>query len=618
MAFPPPLRLLRAGVAMMAVVLDAAVCPAAEWVRVETPNFVVFGESGERRTREIAAEFERFREALGRITVAQGKTAVPTIVVVFATQSSFRQYRPRYNDKIVEVAGYFVGTDAQNVIALTIQEREQALRTIFHEYSHLVLADLLRGVPTWINEGLAEYYSTFPVLGGPIPSHLYLLNTSALMPLAELLAVDDSSPLYNEGNRRSLFYAQSWALVHMLLSAEPSRYDDLRTFLGLTTAGEQSVRAWQNVFGTRDMIPELKGYAGRDRMIAHRFRGVREIETTVGPAIPVSSSDVHAVLGDLLRFTYAEEAPAHLERAAAMQPPSALARALLGLLKIRQNQEEAARALLTEAAVERRDWLVQYHVGIGFAELARGGGSIATDAEASRAALEAVAATRPDLANVYAVQATLPGTSSTQAVRLLQRARQLATGRLEYAIMEAQALANDEQFAMARGVLGPLMSSRMPPDIRERARSLMGRIVARERARAERAETDAARAAGEPVLQDAAVGTPADSRSSTEPRIVPDYRALRAGEQRVEGTLQRIECSANGIVLHLRSEDGTEGFPAPALADVLFISYRDDLAGSVMCGARNPPDRVYLTYRPAPPGQAGSPGTVVAVEFLPR
>jgi hypothetical protein len=40
---------------------------ASAWVRVETPSFVVFGEIGEKRTREVAMEFERFREALVRI-----------------------------------------------------------------------------------------------------------------------------------------------------------------------------------------------------------------------------------------------------------------------------------------------------------------------------------------------------------------------------------------------------------------------------------------------------------------------------------------------------------------------------------------------------------------------
>ena len=54
-------------------------------------------------------------------------------------------------------------------------------------------------------------------------------------------------------------------------------------------------------------------------------------------------------------------------------------------------------------------------------------------------------------------------------------------------------------------------------------------------------------------------------------------------------------------------------FRAEALDRVEFVSYREKSEGSVACGGRTPPDRVYLTARPGP-----LDGTAVAVEFLPR
>ena len=42
------------------------------------------------------------------------------------------------------------------------------------------------------------------------------------IPLPELMAVRHDSPLYNEGDRRSIFYAESWALLHYLLMGSPS------------------------------------------------------------------------------------------------------------------------------------------------------------------------------------------------------------------------------------------------------------------------------------------------------------------------------------------------------------------------------------------------------------
>jgi hypothetical protein len=59
-------------------------------------------------------------------------------------------------------------------------------------------------------------------------------------------------------------------------------------------------------------------------------------------------------------------------------------------------------------------------------------------------------------------------------------------------------------------------------------------------------------------------------------------------------------------------------FTAAGFAAIEFITYRDDLKGSVPCGPRTPPDVVYVTFRE--PDAAGSPaagGSVVALEFLP-
>ena len=77
------------------LLLAPAAAQAAEWVRVESPNFVIFGEVGEKRTREYAAEFERFREALGRVVPGAAlRPAAPTVVFIFKSVESFGPYRP--------------------------------------------------------------------------------------------------------------------------------------------------------------------------------------------------------------------------------------------------------------------------------------------------------------------------------------------------------------------------------------------------------------------------------------------------------------------------------------------------------------------------------------------
>ena len=91
---------------------------------------------------------------------------------------------------------------------------------------------------------------------------------------------------------------------------------------------------------------------------------------------------------------------------------------------------------------------------------------------------------------------------------------------------------------------------------------------------------------------------------------------MRAGEQRLDGTLQRMDCPAAGPArFEVRSEGGVTQLEAARLAGVVFLSYRDDLTGSVSCGALKEPIHVYVTWRG---GEAGRKNAVVAIEFLPK
>ena len=101
---------------------------------------------------------------------------------------------------------------------------QESYNIIFHQYTHLLVKNNVENPPTWFNEGLAEYYSTFSItadqkveLGKPIPGHVFLLRANKMMPLRTLFQVDQKSPYYNERDKQGIFYAESWALMHYLI-----------------------------------------------------------------------------------------------------------------------------------------------------------------------------------------------------------------------------------------------------------------------------------------------------------------------------------------------------------------------------------------------------------------
>lgn len=79
---------------------------------------------------------------------------------------------------------------------------------------------------------------------------------------------------------------------------------------------------------------------------------------------------------------------------------------------------------------------------------------------------------------------------------------------------------------------------------------------------------------------------------------------------------QEIACAKDGIVFVVKATDRLMRVGAPRFDQVEFIAYRDDLRGSVSCGARTPPDAVYVTWRENGPPK--TEGLVVAIEFLAR
>jgi hypothetical protein len=107
----------------------------------------------------------------------------------------------------------------------------------------------------------------------------------------------------------------------------------------------------------------------------------------------------------------------------------------------------------------------------------------------------------------------------------------------------------------------------------------------------------------------------ASASASGGGEVMAAYRPLGDGEQRLEGTLERITCPPKPpATFHVRTAGGLQTLEAASLTEVDFITYRNDLTGSVSCGPLKAPLPVYVTWR-----AGAKPGArrVVAVEFLP-
>ncbi|HWT00849.1 MAG TPA: tetratricopeptide repeat protein [Pyrinomonadaceae bacterium] len=337
------------------------------WASVQTKNFTVIGNAAEGDIRKLATRLERFRHVLSLLFPrAQIETPVPTTVVLFKSHDSFKPFKPLYNGKPRDnVAGYFLPTPDVNYIALTSEDRGATpYEVIFHEYEHFIMRANLPNAPVWLNEGLAEFYSTFTTedddqkaaLGMPIPRHILALRQSPLLPLKTLLEVDRKSPHYNESRKAGIFYAESWALIHyLMLSDGGKRQPQLAQFIrGLSdgVALEENFRqSFQADYKTVEA--ELRAYVGKflfpvlNVTFAKQLDFAKEMQSA-----RMSEAQTEYYLGDLLlRHRRLEEAEERLQKAIELDPKLAPAYISLGVLRLQQQKQSEAEKLM-RAAVE--------------------------------------------------------------------------------------------------------------------------------------------------------------------------------------------------------------------------------------------------------------------------
>jgi hypothetical protein len=620
-----------------APVLTAALLPAfiavstpcaGEWRRIDTPNFVVVGDVSARTLRNVAVKFEGFRETLTRVLTERATaTPVPTVVIVFPSDRAFTPFKPTYQGKPLPIAGLFVGRQDANYIAIVADSGLDGFRIVFHEYAHLVVSNVVGNIPAWLNEGLAEFYSTYEVsdggreavLGQPLIHHLQQLQETRLLKLDDLLTMDYQSPLYNERDRGSVFYAQSWALTHRILMGEPRRTSELFTYLQRLSEGTAPMQAWKQAFGAANLERELQDYVRRRSFQAVQYRFTDKLAQFDVAATVISSVDAEALLSEfLIQQRRPDEAAVRLSSAEKLEPNNVRVKLGFALLDVaRADYDNAGKRLLALGAPP--DWLVAYSAAMGISEVVENRRETPSreHVEATRQLVDVVRQHRAEVPNALArlamveLRSAAGPTKETRAT--IERARLMASGRVDYAFVHAQILTRLSDFDAARDVVGPLMSGAFGADVRESARSLMAHIVAVQAA----AQSRTARAAEPEAPAAPAAAAPAESSRTPDSGFQPIFRELQTGEQRMEGLLDRIECRAGGTaVFFLRTADGPARAAAESMAAVDFISYRDDLSGSISCGPMKSPLSVYLTWR-AGTGKP-DPKVAVAIEFLPK
>jgi tetratricopeptide (TPR) repeat protein len=258
-----------------------------KWLEVHSTHFSVLTDAGEKRGREVALRMEQMRAVFGQLLLKNKLTMpVPLTVIALKSDSQYGMVAPA---KQSTAAGFYVPGPDRVYVVLNLFEADP-WRAVAHPLAHYLLNYNYPPTQGWFDEGLAEYFGSlyigkqveiggdpellpewhedaFDDLGGmqrdpKVPQSLtQLVSSPVWLSMVDLFTIKHDGSGTREGTHNTLYYAQSWMVVHYLLNK--NKMPEAGTYFDLVV--NQKVPVEKAMVQAFDMSPAqmeeaVKGY----------------------------------------------------------------------------------------------------------------------------------------------------------------------------------------------------------------------------------------------------------------------------------------------------------------------------------------------------------------------
>lgn len=255
-----------------------------DWVLVTTEHFRVYSDLDGEEVRALATNLEQDLVLIGQAAFQSPAAVVePTDVVVFSRRGHFQRYFPKSIGGIAYPRLPLLPESHHTVV--TFEQLGTTMNTTLrHELVHDMYARNFGAAPPWLNEGVAQYFSTVELVGGQIHIGVPLPDTAltkrpypftvvdkgtviqaiprTMIPAASALLAMSAEDFYGptkapsdeEGTAPEALanYFGAWALVHYLMGQNGESSHRFQTFLKVVTTTSVSA-AWDEAFAGVDM-----------------------------------------------------------------------------------------------------------------------------------------------------------------------------------------------------------------------------------------------------------------------------------------------------------------------------------------------------------------------------
>jgi Flp pilus assembly protein TadD len=590
--------------AILVTLLPRPLAAADQWVKLATPHFELYTTAGEKKGREAILYFEQVRSFFLEASASKRASEFPVRIVAFRGEKQYQPYR--LNEFAI---AYFTRDRNRDYIVMQDISSEHYPVAI-HEYTHLIIEHTGLKPPPWLNEGLAELYSTLtPVgkkaaVGDIIPGRGRTLLTSKWIPLDALTSADHKSPLYNERDRAGMFYAESWALTHMLFFAPDYRLN-FPKFIVAASSGKTMDEACQTVFGKRltEVEAGLRQYLKGERF----YRVVFDIKLEKSADDPdvseASAFESGMVLADLLAMTNkTNEALSAYQQLAKDNPDKPDVEESLGYMAWQSGDKEAALGHFARAlAAGTKNAQMCY----AYAMLSRSGSDAVKNAiPAFQKALDL----KPDYTEArLQLGLMLVNTRNyPEAVAQLRQVKQVDPEQAQWffpALAFAYLQTDEKEKARENAELAKKWA-KTPQQI-EHADALLQSLESKKtiaQAAPAREQVPRIRRVERTEVQVEEQAPP------TNPFVAKEDKMTR-----VEGVAQRLDCSGKTARFHLLVGKTAMIFDIPDPGRVQ-ITHSGEMKHDFSCGVQKP-YKVSVDYAVLPNPKSGTAGIVRGLEF---
>jgi tetratricopeptide (TPR) repeat protein len=340
--------------AALILLLTAAIpaLAADQWIRISTPNFELYTTAGEKPGKETVRRFEQIRAFFLKASPVHGGADFPLRIIAFQTEEQYRPFLPPNSAS----SAYFLPTAERDYIVLGNAAATNDAIAI-HEYMHLIIRHSGLKIPLWLNEGWADVYSTLrpqgkdTAVGDLIEDRMNSLAHDKWLTFDELTSTDLKSPNYHEASRIGIFYAESWALAHMLYLSPDYEANFGKFVMALhkgSTPADAIKIAWHRT--PEAVYKDLQAYLDRKKIYGRVFKTGLDDKEIEPEAAPMPAFDSRLMLADLLaaihKLPEAKQEYARLELEQPDRPDLALS---LGSMAIAERDFDKARAWFQKA-----------------------------------------------------------------------------------------------------------------------------------------------------------------------------------------------------------------------------------------------------------------------------